>query len=471
MFEFIGRFHPLLVHLPIGILLLAGVFQLLSRKSKFNFLKPVLPMLFFWGMISAILSCITGFLLSQGDGYDEQLINRHQWMGIGVATISILAHAIQKKRILLNSQWLVSCLLLILLIITGHLGGSLTHGSDYLSFATVANESKSAVQASAPKPIDNVQESVAYTDVIQPILQNNCYSCHGPNKQKGGLRMDDMNLFLKGGKHGEVFMAGKAIESEMIKRVQLPDEFEHHMPPKGKPQPTEKEIALLHWWISSGASFDKKVSQLEQPEKIKPLLLALQNPVASYIQKIDDIVPGNPVPEADENILKKLKDAGIVILPVAKNSNYLSASFVTVPAIKDEHFKLLTSLKEQLIELKLGSTNLTNADLRQIVTCVALRKLLINNTAISDSGLVALKTLTHLKYLNLVGTKITANGVKSLKDLKELTAIYLYKTGINKTDWPTLKQVFPKTLLDSGGYVVEYLPSDTVILKKAIERK
>lgn len=469
MLDFIGRFHPLLVHLPIGVLLLAGVFQLLSRKTKFAFLQPVLSLLFLLGMISAILSCITGYLLSQSDGYDEQLISRHQWMGIAVAVISICAYAIQTKQVLLKIQWIVSCLLLILLIITGHLGGSLTHGEGYLSFTDAKND-KSAVVQPIRKAIANVQESVAYSDVVQPILQNNCYGCHGPNKQKGGLRMDDMNLFLKGGKHGEVFMAGKAEESEMIKRVLLPGENEKHMPPKGKPQPTEKELALLHWWISSGASFDKKVNEIEQPERIKPMLIALQNPITP-VQKAADIVPETPVAKGDENIIKKLKEDGIVILPVAQNSNYLTASFVIVPAIKDEHFKLLASLKDQLIELKLGSTDVTDAGLRQIANCVALRKLLIDNTAVTDSGLVALKSLTHLKYLNLVNTKITANGLRPLADLKELAAIYLYKTRVSKTDWSYLKQVFSKTFLDSGGYVVENLPSDTVILKKAVEKK
>jgi uncharacterized membrane protein/mono/diheme cytochrome c family protein len=421
MIEFIGRFHPLLVHLPIGILLLAGVFQLLSGRIKFTFLKPVLPLLFFLGMITAILSCITGYLLSQSDGYDEQLISRHQWMGIGVAVVSILAYIIQKKQALLNSQWLVSCILLVLLVITGHLGGTLTHGTGYLSFSTSKSDKELGTQP-VRKTIANVQESVAYTDVVQPILQNNCYSCHGPNKQKGGLRMDDINLFLKGGKHGEVFRAGNVEESEIMKRVQLPDEFEQHMPPKGKPQPTDNEIALLHWWINSGAPFNKKVNEIEQPGKIKTLLVALQNPVAS-VQKIADIVPETPVAKADENSVKKLLDADIAILPIAQNSNYLSANFVTVPIIKNEHLKLLATLKEQLIELKIGSTNLSDSDLKQIASCVNLRKLFIDNTAVTDSGLIALKALTHLRYLNLVNTKITASGLQSLKDLKELSAI------------------------------------------------
>jgi hypothetical protein len=70
--------------------------------------------------------------------------------------------------------------------------------------------------------------------------------------------------------------------------------------------------------------------------------------------------------------------------------------------------------------------------------------------------------LTRLRYLNLVGTNVTADGIKKLNTLKELKAIYLYQTNIDKSKWPQLKKSFPKTLLDSGGYIVPLLVSDTL---------
>ncbi len=89
--------------------------------------------------------------------------------------------------------------------------------------------------------------------------------------------MDEQALLMKGGKNGVALMPGKAAESELMKRLLLPREDDDHMPPKEKPQLTESEIALIHWWIASGASFDKKVKELEQPAAVKPALLALQN--------------------------------------------------------------------------------------------------------------------------------------------------------------------------------------------------
>jgi uncharacterized membrane protein len=68
--EVIGNLHPALVHLPIGILLLTGLFQLLALKPKYAGLYTATRIALFWGMIVAILSGISGFLLSQTGDYD-----------------------------------------------------------------------------------------------------------------------------------------------------------------------------------------------------------------------------------------------------------------------------------------------------------------------------------------------------------------------------------------------------------------
>ena len=114
----------------------------------------------------------------------------------------------------------------------------------------------------AAKNITDVQEAKLYEDIVQPVLQTKCYSCHGPQKQKGKLRMDNPQFILKGGKNGEIVLAGKADESEMIKRILLPENDKKHMPPKQKPQLTEKETMLLHWWVQQGADFNKKVKEI-----------------------------------------------------------------------------------------------------------------------------------------------------------------------------------------------------------------
>src|SRR5437868_4082413 len=127
--DLIGRFHPVLVHLPIGILLLACFFQWLTLKPRFAFLQPAIPAMLFWGMLGAIFSCISGYMLSLSGDYDEQLVGRHQWMGISTAILSLLLYLLHQFSINeIIARW-VSLGIIGLIMITGHLGGSLTHGS------------------------------------------------------------------------------------------------------------------------------------------------------------------------------------------------------------------------------------------------------------------------------------------------------------------------------------------------------
>lgn len=460
MIEFFGHFHVVLVHLPIGILLLGCVFQWMERKSKFSSLHIAASMAFLIGMICAIVSAITGYFLSLSGDYDENLVNTHQWFGISVACVSVVMYYLHKRSSPAQTQTSVSIILFLLIIITGHLGGSITHGSGYLTKSLSKTLDSSTVQR---KPIPNVQEAIAYSDIIQPLLQTKCYSCHGKNKQKGKLRMDDTTRLMKGGKDGVVIIAGNAEKSRMVKRINLPREDDDHMPPKEKPQLTEQEIALIHWWIASGASFDKKAKELDQPEEIKPALLALQNQPKKKIIIPD--IPPTPVSKADEAAIKKLKDIGAVVEPVAQNTNYLSANFVIAANFSDKEIQLLLPLKEQLIELKLDNTFITDSALQVISQLKNLMHLQLDHTKITDKGLANLKALQNLRYLNLVGTDVTAKGVMQLKDLKSLQSIYLYQTGIKKSDWNDLKRSFPKTSLDSGGYTVPLFATDTIEVK------
>ena len=459
MLESLGHFHVVLVHLPIGILLLACVFQWLERRPKFSSLHTATHVALLIGMICAILSALTGYLLSFSGDYDEGLVITHQWFGISVAAVSIVMFYYHSKAASFKTRASISILLVALIIITGHLGGSLTHGSDYLTRSWTLSSDTVAQR----KPIPNVQEAMVYSDIIQPVLQTKCYSCHGKNKQKGKLRMDDSLRLMKGGKDGPVIIPGNAEKSEMVKRLSLPREDDDHMPPKEKPQPTEQEIALIHWWIASGAPFDKKIKQLDQPEELKPTLLALQNVQQKRIIVPD--IPVKPVAKANDEAIKKLKDIGVVVEPVAQNTNYLTANFVTAPDAGNKTVQLLLPLKEQLIELKLGSSSITDSALLVVSQFKNLRRLQLDHTKITDKGLASLAVLENLRYLNLVGTKITEKGVLQLKGLKSLQSIYLYQTGVKRSEWSDLKKAFPKTLIDSGGYTVPFLPTDTIEVK------
>ena len=459
--DFLGNFHPLLVHLPIGVLLLAALFQFLSQKEKYQSLASAVGISLFIGMISAIASCISGYLLSGTGDYDEAMIFNHQWSGIALAVISIFAWYLNWKG--RQITWITS-LMVFLIVLTGHFGGSITHGSDYLTRAFSADGSGQAEEKR--KPIPNVQQALAYQDVIKPILTSKCYKCHGPNKQKGKLRLDMPDFILKGGKGGKAIIAGNTDESELIKRILLSKESDDHMPPLEQPQLTKTELDLIHWWVSSGADFNKKVADLAQTEKIKPVLLSLQSEEKTEADLISDI-PEKTVGQADAKIVQELLARGVAVIPVALNSNYLSVNFVALDSITAKDLQLLEQLSKQVIWLKIGDSNMDDNKLKSIVKLSSLTRLSVERTKVSDAGIALLNGLPKLTYLNLVGTAVTAKGLNQLKSLKDLRQIFLYQTAISEAEFSQLSKLFPKAVIDTGGYKLQFLESDTVELKSA----
>lgn len=462
--EFLGRFHPLIVHLPIGILLIALLLQYLSGKAKYASLNASVNIVLLIGMISAFASCITGYLLSMSGEYDDTTVSWHMWMGIGVAVVSALMYVKRVNKQFGTGYKIMSIGLLVLIFITGHLGGSLTHGSDYLTSALFENSKSTKFKRN---PIPDVQQAMIYADIVEPVLHEKCYGCHGSTKQKGKLRMDNQELLMKGGKDGVIIKPGKAEESEMIKRLLLPVDDEHHMAPKEKPQLTEKEIDVLKWWIASGAPFDKKVNQLAQTDKIRPVLLSFQNAGDEEGEGTvaDKDVPAQPVDKADDKAIAALKQRGALVIPIAQNSNYLEINFLEDSTITDKDMQLLVPVQKQIFSLKLQRTSVTDAALASFEKCDRLVRLNISHTAITDKGLSSISKMPNLKYINLVATNVTATGIAQLQSIKTLKKIYLFQTNINKADWPKLKETFKNVQLDSGGYTVPTLASDTTEVK------
>ena len=456
--EFVGHLHPVLVHLPIGILLVGLLLQLLSRNPANNISPSVIRIVLLCGLVSAILSSVSGYMLSLSGDYEEDLVDLHMWMGFAVVLVAFFLYVkiIRQQRDRLYS--VLSVGLLLLITITGHLGGSLTHGADYL---TAPLENAGTGNLVTRKPIPDIKEAKIYADVVQPLIQANCVGCHGPNRQKGKLRLDDSVWMCRGGKDGLVLHPFKPEESELIKRILLPSDDEHRMPPKEKHPLKESEIAILRWWVAQGSDFSRKVKELPQPPRIASYLLALQDGNSAMAGSAA-LVPDSPVAAASEKDIELLRAKKVEIIPVSQGSHYLSANFINAVHFTNRDLELLLPLKKQLVWLKLGGQPVGDSGLVYIGQCQALTVLHLNNTRINDSGLLNLKNLYRLRILNLVGTSVTAKGVSSLSGLRNLQSLYLYKTGTTPGDWGSLQKSFPKTLLDSGGYSVPFNPWDTV---------
>ncbi len=458
---FFGRFHPLLVHLPIGILLLGIIMHWLSRKPAFHNLRPGIAVTLLLGAVSAVFSCISGWLLAAGGEYDITTLDQHRWLGIAVAVISIVYYFLftgkLKFRMPVWFPYVLSMVLVLILSITGHLGGTLTHGEGYLIGAWEEKETRVV-----KKVIPDVQQAMVYDDIIQPVLQNKCYSCHGATKQRGKLRLDSENGILTGGEEGASVVPGKGDQSILFQRLILEETDKKHMPPKGRTQLTKAEIELMHWWINNGAGFNKSVHELEQDEKIKPLLLALQS-LDAPPAKPD--VPEIAVATGDQAAINSLKEAGATVIPVATGSNYLSVNFISSTSVTDKEIILLEKIAPQLVWLKAGGTSITDAAMSSIAKLTTLTRLALEHTNISDEGIKQLQPLSNLLYLNIVGTKVTANGLSELKALQNLQSVYLYQSAIPGSELPSLQKMFPGTVLDTGGYSLPLLEGDTSEVK------
>jgi uncharacterized membrane protein/mono/diheme cytochrome c family protein len=448
-----------LVHLPIGFLLIGIFFSFLGTKEKYQSLNGAVYYSLLLGAIAAILSCITGFLLSQNGEYDDGIVSKHQWLGIALTVVSFLAlHVVKQKKPFAKYIMMVMGLLI---VITGHLGGTLTHGEGYLTKGFSENTKQVTT-----KPVADVQQAVVYTDIIQPILQSKCYGCHGAAKQKGKLRLDEPAFIQKGGESGNTIVAGNANGSELIERILLAENDDDHMPPISKPQLTKNEIALLHWWIQQGADFTKKTMAMQQPETIKPYLLALQNgtPVTPTADE-DGFVPKQPIAAAPDSVLQQLQALDISVTAVAKGSNYLSVSFAAVDSITNEQMQLLQIVSGQIVWLKMSGVKLNRDILKQIGQLKSLARLSLDNTLLNDDQLQYLSNLGQLQYLNLSSTLITEAGVGKLSSLKNLKQLYLYNTKTTAAGLQQLKQVFAKVDIDTGGYKLAFIPSDTMMAK------
>jgi hypothetical protein len=269
---------------------------------------------------------------------------------------------------------------------------------------------------------------------VQPILEARCTQCHNASKKKGDLRMDELALLMKGGENGPALVAGKGAESDMIKRCLLDENDDNHMPPKGKPQLSTEQIALLSWWIDQGAPADKKVSELTVPDQVKPALASLgggsaTGGTAAAKQKESAIatLKVSPAKEADIQALRK---AGLIVNTLSQDQNLLEVSAVNAPKFSDKDIALLLPVAEQVTWLKLGGTQITDGGLKDLAKLKNLTKLHLEHTGVTDQGIAQIKSLPHLEYLNVIDTKIGDAGLKDIASIKGLRSIYVWQSAV-----------------------------------------
>ena len=404
--KFLGRFHPLVVHLPIGFLLLAALAQFATRWPKFVPIRPFLTYLWGMGAVSAALAVLFGYLLSLSGDYDEDTLFLHQWSGVAVFVLSFICYFISKRK---NEntkpiQWVLIALATGAMIYTGHLGGNLTHGSTYLlEYAPNTVRSISGLPPKTkPRPKVTVLDSAdVYLDLIAPIMNRKCVSCHNTGKKKGDLMLTSFTSIMKGGENGEVVTPGSIETSELFRRITLPSTHDDFMPSEGKRPLTNQEVDIIEWWISSGALAKGFITELDPEKKV------LEN-VNNYLGLDRNTILSKEVPKPNQSILDSLSNQGFIVNRLMKNKYFLEANFsLSEKPITTTDLELLGAIKEQLIWLDLSNSQITDESLEQIGQLENLIKLDLSGNAISDVGIRSLKKLIHLESLNLYNTNVS----------------------------------------------------------------
>jgi uncharacterized membrane protein len=414
--QFLGRFHPLAVHLPIGLLVLVPILEIagLWRPA----LREAVAFILGFTFITSLASLTLGYLLAYGSGEAGPTVTSHMWGAIALVIGVLLC-------VLVRPSWhagassfayplLLTCTLLTL-VWTAHQGGSITHGSNYLTQYMPASLKRLAL-GKAARITDQASSSTSfYAKQIRPIFENNCVSCHSESKISGGLRLDSYDQLMRGGTDGAVIVAGNPGKSLLLSRITLPASHKLFMPAEGKPPLSAQEIAWIRAWVQQGASpTDVTLAGVSIREQQPDVPLVPVGDYSSLVPAIQQIEKGQ----------------GAKLLHVSSNPSDGLVLYTVDAAgsFGDAQLQQLQNFAPYIVEAELGRTAVTDASFDTLAKFTQLRALHLEGTAITGDNLAKLASLSQLTYLNLSGTKVSSASIAPLASMKNLRHVYLFNT-------------------------------------------
>ena len=457
-----GNLHPLILHLPIGIvtvILLMDVFGFLS----FGRWKPQTTALLFFAVCTAALTNIAGFIWYKLDYTPSEELDDHMWAGLIFSAILTFAFI---AKLWSNHQRSRNPLAFILLVLSAvamgygaHIGGVRLHGDPFDPLYGKGDADDSKLTTST-KP---VEERLAYEEVVVPILQAKCYDCHSEGKKKkGGLHMNTIALLEEGGEEGPALVPGNLEESWMIKTIHLPMDDDYHMPPEKKPQLEAHEIQILEWWVKNMAPTGKTLTEAKAPAEILEAAGKMVSPeerkameekkkAEEEKKQAEALAAREKLDEAIAD-LKNDPDFKNGLTPTFTGSDKLSLSVFSLrEKFTDEHLAKLKVVSEHMQDMDLSSSSVTDQGVNQNLPAMKnLKVLKLAQTKISDSSIDTLAGLTELETINLYGTQVTNEGVKKLAALPNLKSLYLWDSKVTPEIKNILKEMNPNLKVDTG---------------------
>ena len=454
---FIGRLHPLIVHLPIGFILLALLIEFYKKyfKESEKFLKFIL----FWTIISGFFSLISGYLQYQQEGYLWETVQGHFYFGILTLLLSLGFYFFLQRQVFLIQfpRLFFSLGLLVSLLLTGHLGGSITHGEDHLTKPLKELSSTLFMDESTEFEFqlkeENFRDQPMYASVIAPILSQKCISCHNPKKTKGELQMHTYQALQIGGKNGSLINYEDPKQSELFLRIHLPKEDKKHMPPKSKKQLTKAEIKIISHWIEIGAPEKQTLGQLGvERHKIDPFI----------VKEKENFYPEVVLETPDLETLDRLLSKNILISPVTKESNLLNLSVLNYPKFGNQQMNLLEGIKQHLVSIDLSYSLVNDSIFYRLAQFPNLVQIKLNHTQITGEGISQLNSLKHLKKLYLVETALEGTSLPLLLNLPAIEQVFVYQSKRNLIEEIELTPEL-EAIIEIGTYALPRLASDAIV--------
>jgi hypothetical protein len=302
-------------------------------------------------------------------------------------------------------------------------------------------------------------KAIVYQDIIAPIMQAKCVACHGEEKKKGKLQLHTFASIMKGGGDGaNTVIAKNSKESLMLTRANLPTDDDEHMPPSDEPQLTKEEVALLKWWIDTGASEKDTVAAAKPTPEVEGALAALLAkglPKASAAVAKVEKPKAAPLTDAEKKqvaeISAKMQALNASLMPLAQDTEQLRLSVINAAdKFGDKELALIEPIAAHVVWVDLARSQVTDAGTATLAKLANLERLHLENTKVTDAGIAKLGSLAKLEYLNLYGTKTTDAGIAKLAPAKGLKKLFAWQTGVTKAGATALEGQIPGLKVNVG---------------------
>ena len=259
--RFVGRFHILVLHFPVTLLLLAPALSIWATLTKNSNLKPFIKVLWWLGSFAVFFTVLMGMLLAANEGFTLDEVRQHMLGGLTVALLSFTATAIfvssRGRRWHKTAYTGVSTALILGIFYAAHAGGNLVHGDTYL--VRFAPEPIASWFAPATKQVAVEVDDAVYNETVRPLFDQYCFGCHGADTQKAGVQLDILSPDFVNGHDAPHWHAAL----DMINTGQ--------MPPAKKQQPSDEERRQMVEWLTDGINLAKETKKGKSQQVIRRL--------------------------------------------------------------------------------------------------------------------------------------------------------------------------------------------------------